>query len=475
MADFRTIHTNAGLAMMASAQAQGAQIDLTHIAIGDGNGNPTVPDPGQTVLVRERFRSEISRVFKPDAVNYPTMFAAEIVIPATEGGFTMREVGVFDVNGTLFAVGNLPETYKPAEGDGAFSDTIIRVQFLVSNDEMLNITIDPSVIVATRAWVQNTITIGFLLPGGTTGQILKKISNADGDADWRDPGETNVMVSSIEERQALADGQTQVDLAILTTTGLAVYVNGERVPRGSATDEWEADPTILTRFFLGQPYTAGDTLLCVQNDPTSNYPRPLEWAKNFSDLDNKPLARTNLGVYSKAEVDQRAPPGMIADFYMAAAPVGWLVANGAAVSRTAYSALFSAIGTLAGPGDGVNTFNLPDFRGEFRRGWSGARGVDIGRALGSAQTDAVKDHFHGVGKFSSPTGDGSDDAQLTLRNWSAAAESLSAQTTHGDLQKPRIGVISGGSSTDLGTSRQVELPAGETRPRNIAVLTCIKY
>ena len=72
------------------------------------------------------------------------------------------------------------------------------------------------------------------------------------------------------------------------------------------------------------------------------------------------------------------------------APVGWLKANGAAVSRTAYAALFAAIGTTYGAGDGSTTFNLPDLRGEFMRGWDDGRGIDHGRVLGSAQGDAIR-------------------------------------------------------------------------------------
>lgn len=80
-----------------------------------------------------------------------------------------------------------------------------------------------------------------------------------------------------------------------------------------------------------------------------------------------------------------APAGQVAAFAMQAAPSGWLKANGALVSRTAYAALFAAIGTTFGAGDGSTTFALPDLRGEFLRGWDDGRGVDTGRVFGSAQ------------------------------------------------------------------------------------------
>ena len=448
MALFRTIHTLAGLSVMAEAQVSGAKISLTEIAVGDGGGSTTSPSEAQTGLVRERYRASIQQVYKPDPVNFPTKFAAEVVIPASVGGFTMRELGIFDADGSLFAVGNLPETYKPTDGDGSYSDTVIRLEFLVSNADILTVVVDPNVVMATRQWVTNTITFGYLVPGGTTGQVLKKQSNADGDADWEDAGSADVIVSAIEERQTLAASQTQVDLSIVTTVGLAVYIDGLRIPLGAGAGEWSADGTLVTRLFLGQSYPAGSVFLAVQNDPNANYPKPLERDKNLTDLESKSQSRTNLDVYSRAESDQKAPSGLVADFAMSAAPAGWLKCNGAAISRSAYAKLFSAIGTKFGPGNNVNTFNLPDFRGEFRRGWDDGRGVDKNRSFGSAQADEFRSHNHRL-----YGGDPVDNQQLT------------APALYPDGPE-RVTTATGVIEKTGGT---------ETRPRNIAVLTCIKF
>ena len=86
--------------------------------------------------------------------------------------------------------------------------------------------------------------------------------------------------------------------------------------------------------------------------------------------------------------------GTVLAFAMESAPSGWLKCNGAAISRTTYSALFTAIGTTFGAGDGSTTFNVPDLRGEFVRGWDDARAVDTGRVFGSAQADELKSHTH---------------------------------------------------------------------------------
>lgn len=129
------------------------------------------------------------------------------------------------------------------------------------------------------------------------------------------------------------------------------------------------------------------------------------------------------------------------------APSGWLKANGAAVSRTTYAALYAAIGTTFGVGDGSTTFNLPDLRGEFIRGWDDSRGVDSGRVFGSSQADQLKNHDH---------------TAATVNGY------IVSRTTGNNLQ---IGTA--GAAFQLAASAAVG--GAETRPRNVALLAVIKY
>lgn len=385
MAEFKTIHTNSGLIAMAQAEATGTPINLTHMAVGDGNGNEVTPDEGQSTLVREMYRASVNRVFQDPS--QPKRFTAELVIPGSVGGFVLREVGVFDQAGSLFAVGNLPPTYKPDSGEGAYADTVVRLEFMVANADVVTLQIDPAVAVATQIWVTNNITAAKLIPGGTTGQGLFKESNVDGDYVWKDPTDANVVVDTIEEDQTLAAGQTIVTLAITTTYGLAVYINGDRLRR----DQWTADPLDETKLTLAASYPDGTKFVAVQNEPAGSSPAPLVKSLNLSDVQNKPVARQNLGVYSKAEVDQRSPVGVVDHYAAQTPPPGWLVRDGSAISRTAYSDLFAVIGVTFGPGDGFNTFNLPDDRGIFDGGWGG---LSSGIAFGSYRPDQLKSHSH---------------------------------------------------------------------------------
>lgn len=451
MADFQTIHTAAGLAAISAAVAAGVPINLTHMAVGDGNGNPVVLSESQTALAREKYRGAVNRVYQSPELD--GAFVAEFVVPADEGGFTMREVGIFTADGTLFAVGNLPDTYKPTEDQGAFADAVIRLAFRVSNAEIITLLLDPNIAVATQQWVTNNVTIGWLLPGGTTGQYPRKKSNADGDFEFVDALEVVAHVDTVEEHQTLAASQVEVELTECTTRGLALYVDGVRL----GNDEWEADVADDTKLTLATSYPAGSKLIAVQNEPTGASGAPLERDKNLSDLPDKAAARANLGVMSAEDAAKLVPVGTLIYVDDTVAPPGFLKRNGANISRTTYAALFAKLGTRHGAGDGVTTFGVGDDRGEFLRGWDDGRGVDVGRTLGSAQGDAIRNI---TGTFDANVNDG--DSYKT-----GAFRRKASGSTGGDGK-------SGGGITDFDASRVVPT-ANENRPRNKSYLVCIKY
>lgn len=466
MPTYRTIHTAAGLAAMAQAEATGTPINLTHMAVGDGNGNPVEPSELQTALVRELFRATINRVFQDPAE--PKRFTAELRVPASVGGFVMREAAVIDSEGTLFVVANLPETYKPNMADGAYADSVVRVEFLALNADVITLQIDPNIAVATQTWVNNNVTPCTLLPGGTTGQVLRKASNGCGDTEWGNPGDVNVVVSTIEETQTLAAAQTVVLLSTVTTNGLAVYVEGERLDRAAGAFGWQPDALDPdTTIVLGASYTAGSRITLVQNEPLGDVPFPLARDQNLADLPNKATSRANLDVYSRAESRQLAPAGQVAHFARSTAPTGWLKANGAAVSRTAYDALFAVIGTNFGAGDGFNTFNLPDLRGEFLRGLDDGRGLDSGRGLGTVQASQNLAHAHG----GSTTPSGEHNHALNTNGVAAGRVGVNEGGLHSGSGK-----ISSSTTTAANHQHGIASDGGsEARPRNVALLACIKF
>ena len=160
--------------------------------------------------------------------------------------------------------------------------------------------------------------------------------------------------------------------------------------------------------------------------------------------------------------------GMVAFFARTTPPSGWLKANGAAVSRTTYAALFAAIGTTFGAGDGRTTFNLPDLRGEFIRGLDDGRNIDIGRRLGTAQGDAIRNI---TGKLDgSAMGSGNQVLEGKMIASGAIGTTYQQRQWSGD----QGGWGEQSVSFDFDASRVVPI-ANENRPRNVALLACIKY
>lgn len=256
---YYTLLTLAGQAKVANAVALGQVVDLTHMAIGDGNGNPTTPSEGQTALVREVYRGSITRLTVDQ--NNANYIIAELAVPSDVGGWTAREIGVFDADGILFCVANFASTYKPQITEGTMRDLVIRVVMEVANSSVVTLKVDPNVVIASRAWVVDNFGLANLIPGGLTNQILTKKSNADGDAEWRDPGEFTYLVNAQTEMQTLADNQVIVDPAVVSTQGLALYVEGAR--------EFDFTVTSPTRITLGRSYPAGTRIWMCQNDALS--------------------------------------------------------------------------------------------------------------------------------------------------------------------------------------------------------------
>lgn len=159
------------------------------------------------------------------------------------------------------------------------------------------------------------------------------------------------------------------------------------------------------------------------------------------------------------------PPGTVSWFAGPVAPTGYLKCNGAAVSRTSYSDLFSAIGTTFGGGNGSTTFNLPDLRGEFVRGWDDGRGVDSGRVLGSAQAGQNASHTHS-GTTSS---DGSHTHTVGCRSMPIPSGG-GTYSVGGSIEQTTSSSGSHTHSFMTGSSGGTE-----ARPRNVALLPVIKY
>lgn len=152
---YYAVLTNVGAAKLANATALGAQVEITQMAVGDGNGVLPTPNPAQTALVHELRRKPLNSLsIDPNNAN---QIIAEQVIPEDEGGWWIREIGLFDKDGDMIAVANCAETYKPQLQEGSGRVQVVRMILIVSSTAAVTLKIDPSVVLATRQYVDDQI------------------------------------------------------------------------------------------------------------------------------------------------------------------------------------------------------------------------------------------------------------------------------------------------------------------------------
>lgn len=176
MPQFYTLLTDVGQAKLANAVALGTTIEITQLAVGDGGGDLPTPDSSATALVNEVRRAAIN-ASQTDPDN-PSWIVVEQVLPPDVGGWTIREIGIFDVDGDLIGIGNYPETYKPVLSEGSSRTQTVRFVLEVSDTSAVILKVDPSVVLATREYVDDSLAeygIGAVYPGGP---LLEDFANA---------------------------------------------------------------------------------------------------------------------------------------------------------------------------------------------------------------------------------------------------------------------------------------------------------
>lgn len=154
-AKYFAILTNQGAARLANAAALGTKLNLTQMAVGDANGTLLTPDPAQTKLINQKRIASLN-LLTVDPTN-TSQIIAEQIIPENEGGFWIREIGLYDDDGILIAVANCPETYKPQLQEGSGRTQTIRMILIVSSTSAITLKIDPSVVLATRQYVDDKV------------------------------------------------------------------------------------------------------------------------------------------------------------------------------------------------------------------------------------------------------------------------------------------------------------------------------
>lgn len=148
MTTYYTLLTKAGEAKFANAAATNTAINLSHIAVGDGNGAAVAPPTEDSVMVNQVYQGALASLNTHET--NPNWLVAEMVIPADQGGWTIREVALKTSDGTTVAYGNFPASYKPLLAEGSAKELLVRFYLETSSSAQVTLQIDPAVVMATR-------------------------------------------------------------------------------------------------------------------------------------------------------------------------------------------------------------------------------------------------------------------------------------------------------------------------------------
>ncbi|MEL1089130.1 phage tail-collar fiber domain-containing protein [Pseudomonas sp. OB66] len=468
MADYYTLLTNAGIAYETACKAAGTPIKLTQISVGDGGGAVYNPAATATALKREVWRGPLNALFQDE--KNPSWLLAEVTIPPDVGGWYVREAGLWTDTGILYAIVKYPESFKPVLAtSGSGKEFYIRSIFETSNASLVTLLIDDTVVKATRAWVMS--------------YLAEELGKLDGKQSVRVAATGNIVLNGAQQIDGVAvvagDRVLLPSQTLAKDNGLWIVANGDwqratdastsaKVTPGLTVmvEEGTANGDSLWHLTTNAPINLGTTaltfkMLAGRTGIAAGTYKSLtvdEYGRATAGANPETLAGFGIkDSYTKAEVEaliakaSALPVGSIVAFPVDAPPPGFLELDNSVKSSATYPDLSAYLGGKFNKGDeGVGNFRLPEARGEFLRGWDHGRGVDAGRGLGSWQADDNKSHAHTVTRMQAfANASGSNPSAVVVDNGNTAV-----------MNNFAAGFNSSGGA--------------EARPRNIAVMWCIK-
>ncbi|EKS5095752.1 phage tail protein [Escherichia coli] len=360
---YYAILTNQGAARLANATMLGSKLNLTQMAVGDANGVLPTPDPAQTKLINQKRIAPLN-LLSVDP-NNQSQIIAEQIIPENEGGFWIREIGLYDDEGVLIAVANCPETYKPQLQEGSGRTQTIRMILVVTNTEAITLKIDPSVVLATRKYVDDEV---LELRLYVDDQMRNHIAAQDPHTQYAQKHNPTFTGEPKAPTPAAGNNTTRIATTEFVQAAITALING-------------APATLDTLKEIAAAINNDPKFSTTINNALSGK-QPLD--ETLTHLSGKDVA--GLLAYLGLGEGSALPVGVPVPWPSVTPPTGWLKCNGAAFSAEEYPELAKA----------YPTNKLPDLRGEFIRGWDDGRGVDSGRTLLTNQEHAVISHNHGI-------------------------------------------------------------------------------
>ncbi|EJK2756228.1 phage tail protein [Escherichia coli] len=367
---YYAILTNQGAARLANATMLGSKLNLTQMAVGDANGVLPTPDPAQTKLINQKRIAPLN-LLSVDP-NNQSQIIAEQIIPENEGGFWIREIGLYDEEGVLIAVANCPETYKPQLQEGSGRTQTIRMILVVTNTEAITLKIDPSVVLATRKYVDDEV---LELRLYVDEQMRNHIAAQDPHTQYAQKHNPTFTGEPKAPTPAAGNNTTRIATTAFVQAAITALINGA--------------PATLD--------TLKEIAAAINNDPkfstTINNAlagkQPLD--NTLTHLSGKDVA----GLLTYLGLGEGAPAIGVPFFWPSAAmpntvidswsSMVFLKFNGAKFSASDYPVLAKVFPSLV----------LPEARGDFIRIWDDGRGADGGRELLSWQEATNFSQFAG--------------------------------------------------------------------------------
>ena len=423
--------TNVGAAKLANATALGEQVEITQMAVGDGNGALPTPNPAQTALVHELRRAPLNTL-TIDPVN-TNQIIAEQVIPEDVGGWWIREIGLYDSDGDMIAVANCAETYKPLLQEGSGRMQVIRVILIVSSTQAVTLKIDPSVVLATRQYVDDQI---IQVKAFVDQQLAAHIAAADPHKQYAPKASPALTGTPTAPTAAQTVNNTQIATTGFVKSAIAALV--------------ASSPAALD--------TLNELAAALGNDPNfaTTVTNALAGKQPLDSTLTNLSGKTVNGILQYLGLGEGSalPVGVPVPWPSATPPTGWLKCNGAPFSAEEYPKLAKAYPKL----------KLPDLRGEFIRGWDDGRGVDSARLLLSSQAASILEHNHEMQGWTGNTLMASDV-------YSSMSSVFAVQLSIGDggiLYSWKDGSGTTNDSKRMNRTNHVSSGAGDGSPRNIA-------
>ena len=286
---YKTLITTAGAAKFAAATAGGTKITLTQMAVGDGGGTLPVPDVSQTKLIGEKWRAALNKI-SVDA-RHDNYVVAELVIPPEVGGFWLREMGLYDADGTLVAVASMAESYKPELAEGSGRAQTLRMVIIVSAIESVDLTIDTTTVMATQEYVDDKL-------------AEHERSRRHPDATLTEKGFTQLSSATDSESEVLAATPKAVKTAYDLADRADKNADGRLAKNSNLSD---VQDKAKARDNLGLKGAAmldvGSTAGTVAAGNDTRIVNALQKGNNLSDVADKSLARSNLELKTAALSD----------------------------------------------------------------------------------------------------------------------------------------------------------------------------